>query len=432
MIPRYTRKEMAQIWDEEEKLKTWLEIEVLAIEARAEIGEIPRSVAEEVRKKAGFSLKEVKEREEITKHDVASFVDVVGARLGELSRYLHLGMTSSDLLDSAFSVQLVRASDLLLKDLDRVLIALKDKALEHKYTVMVGRTHGMHAEPISFGLVLARFYEEFRRARARLEQAREEVRVGKLSGAVGDYFHLDPRIEDYVMKRLGLKPETISSQIIPRDRYGYFFQVLALIGTSVEHLSLQVRHFQRSEVGEAEEFFSVGQKGSSAMPHKRNPVLSENLTGLARLVRAYALTALENIPLWHERDISHSSAERIIAPDACLALDFMLNRLAGIIEKLLVYPEQMERNLWLTRGLVFSEGVMLKLMEKGLSRASAYELVQRCAMECLSDKEKSFLEVLLSEPGLRKHLSEKELKECFDLNFLKAKIDYIFGKIFVS
>jgi len=430
MIPRYSRPEMAAIWSEQEKLNIWLEIELLAMDAAAELGEIPRAAAKEARQKAGFTLEEVASREEVTKHDIAAFVDVVGLRLGELAKYLHVGMTSSDLLDTTFSLQLVKASELLLKDLDRLLAALKSKALEYKYTTMIGRTHGVHAEPITFGLVMTRFYDEFTRAKARLSAAREEVRVGKLSGAVGDYFHLDPRIEDHVMNKLGLKPAAVSSQIISRDRYGFFFEVIALVGASIEHLALQVRHFQRTEVMEAEEFFSPGQKGSSAMPHKRNPVLSENLCGLARLLRGYALTALENIPLWHERDISHSSAERVIGPDATIFLDFMINRMAGVIEKLIVYPENMEKNLWLTRGLVFSEGVMIKLMEKGLARADAYALVQDCAMRAWKEKERRFLDVLKSDPKIQKLLSAEELEIIFDLEGLKRKIDFIYSRIF--
>lgn len=432
MIPRYSRKEMTEIWTEEQKLKFWLEIEMLAIDALAHLGKISESEAQEARRLAGFTVEEVRAKEELTKHDVAAFVDVVGARMGALARYLHLGMTSSDLLDTTFSLQLVKASDIILKDIDRVLQTLKARAMEHKYTLMIGRTHGIHAEPISFGLMLARFYEEFKRNRSRMEQAREEVRVGKLSGAVGDYFHLDPRIEEYVMNRLGLKPAYASSQVVSRDRYAYYFQTLALIASSVEHLTLQIRHFQRTEVSEAEEYFSPGQKGSSAMPHKRNPVLSENLCGLARLVRAYAQSALENVPLWHERDISHSSVERIIGPDATVLLDFMLNRLAGIVDKLVVYPERMLDNLWLTRGLVFSEGVMLKLMEKGLTRAEAYALVQNVAMKTYSEKELSFRDMLIEDESIKKHLTEDEIKECFDLDRLNEKIDYIFSKIFES
>jgi len=432
MIPRYSRKEMAELWTEEQKLKIWLEIELLAMEARAELGAIPKKAAQEARSKAGFTVEEVQSREEITRHDIAAFVDVVGARLGELAQYLHLGMTSSDLLDTTFSLQLWKASGILRKDLDRLLLALKARAMEHKFTPMIGRTHGIHAEPITFGLVMTRFYDEFRRAKSRLKTAAEEIRVGKLSGAVGDYFHLDPRIEQYVMKKLKLKPAAVSSQIISRDRYGYFFSVLALIATSIEHLALQVRHFQRTEVMEAEEYFSPGQKGSSAMPHKRNPVLSENLCGLARLLRGYALAALENIPLWHERDISHSSAERVLGPDATVFLDFMLNRMASIMEKLVIYPEQMAKNLGLTRGLAFSEAVMLALMEKGLARAEAYALVQNAAMRTWKEKDKKFLDILKADPGIKKHLTAKELAKLFDLDALKAKIDYIYSRVFES
>lgn len=432
MIPRYTREEMAKIWSEEEKLKIWLEIELLAIEALAELGKISREEAEQARKRARFSIEEVKAKEEVTKHDVAAFVDVVGESLGELAKYLHLGMTSSDLLDTTFSLQLLRAGEIILKDLNRLLEILKNRAMEHKYTMMVGRTHGVHSEPVSFGLVLARFYDEFSRHKERLLNAQKELKVGMLSGAVGDYFHSDPKIEEYVMKKLGLEPAPVSSQIISRDRYAYFFQVLALIASSVEHLALQIRHFQRTEVLEAEEYFSPGQKGSSAMPHKRNPILSENLCGLARLVRAYAQASLENIPLWHERDISHSSVERVIAPDATILVDFMLNRLSGVMEKLLVYPERMKKNLELTRGLIFSEGVMLKLMEKGLVRAEAYALVQRCAMRCWQEEDKNFQEILLSDPEIKKHLGPDEIKKCFDLSQLKPKIDYIFSRVFES
>jgi len=432
MIPRYTRKEMAEIWTEEAKLNIWLEVELLAIEAMAELGKIPKEIAQKARQMAKFSVEEVKEKEKITKHDVAAFVDVVGESLGELARYLHYGMTSSDLLDTTFSLQLLRASDIILADLNRLLEILKKRALEHKYTIMVGRTHGCHSEPVSFGLVLARFYDEFKRAKKRLESAREEIRVGKLSGAVGDYFHLDPEIEQYVMKKLGLEPAPISSQILSRDRYAYFFQVLALIATSIEHLALQIRHFQRTEVLEAEEYFSPGQKGSSAMPHKRNPILSENLCGLARLVRAYAQSALENVPLWHERDISHSSVERVIGPDATILVDFMLNRICSIMEKLIVYPERMEKNLWLTRGLIFSEGVMLKLMEKGLPRARAYALVQKNAMRCWQEQDKTFKEIIEQDPEIRAHLSADEISACFDTSRLKPKIDLIFSRIFES
>jgi len=430
MIPRYSRAEMAEVWTEDQKLRFWLEIELLALEAYAQLGKISEAEAKEARRLAGFTVEEVQAKEEITKHDVAAFVDVVGSRMGVLAKYLHLGMTSSDLLDTTFSLQLVKASEIILKDLERLLNALKTRALEHKYTPMIGRTHGIHAEPVTFGLVLARFYEEFKRNQDRMEKAREEVRVGKLSGAVGDYFHLDPRIEEYVMSRLGLKPAYAASQVISRDRYAYFFQVLGLIASSVDHLALQIRHLQRTEVLEAEEYFSPGQKGSSAMPHKRNPVLSENLSGLARLVRAYAQSALENVALWHERDISHSSVERVIGPDATILVDFMLNRLAGIIERLIVYPERMEENLWLTRGLVFSEGVMLKLMEKGLARSEAYSLVQNIAMKTWAEKELSFRQMLNEDSGVRKYLSEEEIKECFDLDILQSKIDYLFSKIF--
>jgi adenylosuccinate lyase len=432
MIPRYSRPEMSSVWSEASKLDIWLEVEILAIEARAELGELPKKAARDARALAGYTVAEVQAKEEITKHDIAAFVDVVGERLGKLAQYLHLGMTSSDLLDTTFSLQLLKASDILLKGLDRLLEALRKKAHEHKYTPMIGRTHGIHAEPISFGLVMARFHDEFQRNRERLLNAREEIRVGKLSGAVGDYFHLDPRIEEFVMNKLGLRPVSIASQVISRDRYGYYFQVLALIATSIEHLALQVRHFQRTEVLEAEEFFSPGQKGSSAMPHKRNPVLSENLCGLARIIRSYSIAALENVPLWHERDISHSSAERVIGPDATVFLDFMLNRMAAVMEKLIVYPEHMDQNLWLTRGLCFSEGVMLKLMEKGLARSEAYALVQADAMKTWKEKDKKFLDILKADPAIKKQLSKKELEECFDLDRLKAKIDYIFERVFKS
>jgi adenylosuccinate lyase len=430
MIERYTRAEMGRIWEDKNKFDIWLEIEVLSCEGWARAGRIPRSTGARIRQKASYDMARVHAREKVTRHDVAAFVDVVGEKIGPLARYLHLGMTSSDVLDTCLAVQMVQAADIIIADINRMLKVLKAKAKRYKKTVMIGRSHGMHAEPVTFGLVMVLWYDEMRRNLERMHLAREIVRVGKVSGAVGTYAHLDPKVETYVMKKLGLRSPNITTQIIQRDRHAEYLSTLALIGASLEKFALQVRHWQRTEVKEAEEFFRKGQKGSSAMPHKRNPVGSENTAGLARLLRANALAAFENVALWHERDISHSSVERVIIPDSTIILDYMLNRFTGLIENLLVYPENMRRNLEMTRGLIFSEGVMLALMEKGLRRDQAYALVQRNAMRVFEQSDRDFKSMLLEDLEIQTHLSRKEIEECFDLKRLLGHVEFIFQRVF--
>ncbi len=429
MIPRYTRPDMAAIWEPENRFRIWLEIETLACEKMAQLGTIPKSVPETLRKKGGFDVARIDEIEREVKHDVIAFLTSVAEHVGEDSRYVHQGMTSSDVVDTAFSVQLVQAADILLKDLDALLAALKKRALEHKDTVCVGRSHGIHAEPTTFGLKLSGHYAAFRRARARLENARAEIAVCKLSGAVGTYATLDPAIETYVAEKLGLRPEDVATQVIPRDRHAMFFATLGVIASSIENLSIEIRHLQRTEVREAEEYFSPGQKGSSAMPHKRNPILTENLTGLARVVRAAVTPALENVALWHERDISHSSVERVMAPDACNALDFALARLAGVIEKLLVYPDAMLDNLNRTGGLVFSQKVLLALTNAGISREDAYRIVQRNAMKVWESRGKSsFLDLLSADPDIK--LTKEQLAAIFDMAAYKKECANILARAF--
>ncbi len=430
MIARYTRAEMGRIWKDKNKFDIWLEIEILACEGLARAGLIPRGAGARIRKKAGYDMARVNAREQVTRHDVAAFVDVVGERIGPLARYLHLGMTSSDVLDTCLAVQMVQASDIIIADISQMLKVLKARARRYKKTVMIGRSHGVHAEPITFGLVMALWYDEMRRNLERMHLAREIVRVGKVSGAVGTYAHLDPRVEAHVMKKLGLRSPNITTQIIQRDRHAEYLSTLAVIGASLEKFALQVRHWQRTEIKEAEEFFRKGQKGSSAMPHKRNPVGSENISGLARLLRANALTALENVALWHERDISHSSVERVIIPDSTIVLDYILHRFTDLVENLLVYPENMRSNLEMTRGLIFSEGVMLALMQKGLRRDQAYTLVQRNAMKVFEQGDMDFKSMLLEDPEIQKHLSMKEIEECFDLKRSLRHVDMIFQRVF--
>jgi len=420
---------MSKIWELENKFNIWLKIELLVCEAMAEKGMIPLSAFENIKKKARFSIPRIEELEEVVKHDVIAFLTCVGENVGPDGRYLHLGLTSSDILDTSFAVQLKEASKIILDDIEHLLKVLKNKALEHKNTVMIGRSHGVHAEPITFGLKMALWYEEMRRNQERLLKAQETISYGKISGAVGTYAHLSPEIEEYVCQRLGLKPDPISTQIIQRDRHAAFFTTLAVIASSIEKFAVEIRHLQRTEVLEAEEYFAPGQKGSSAMPHKRNPILSENLTGLARLIRSYAITALENVPLWHERDISHSSVERVIAPDATILLDFMIHRFSGIMEKLIVYPKRMEENLNRSRGLIFSESVLLLLTRKGVSREEAYKIVQRNAMEVWKGRE-SFKEVLLKDPEVRKHLTLEEIEKVFNLNHQLRYVDFIFQRVF--
>jgi adenylosuccinate lyase len=429
MIPRYSRPEMARIWEPEAKFRIWLKIETYAAEAMAELGQIPKEAAEAVKKRSGFDIDRIDEIEREVKHDVIAFLTSVAEHVGPEARFLHAGLTSSDVLDTCFNVQLVEAADILIADIDALLAALKARAFEHKNTVTVGRSHGVHAEPTTFGLKLAVAYAEFARAKERLIRAREEVGTCAISGAVGTFAHVDPRVEAYVAKKLGLKVETVSTQVIPRDRHAAYFATLAVVGSSVERLATEIRHLQRTEVLEAEEYFSEGQKGSSAMPHKRNPVLSENLTGLARLVRGYAMPALEDVALWHERDISHSSVERVIGPDATIALDFALSRLTGIIKNLVVYPDRMKANLDRLGGLIHSQRVLLALTAAGVPREEAYRIVQRNAMKVWNEGG-DFLAALLADKDVRKALSEDIVRAQFDLAYHTKHVDTIFKRVF--
>lgn len=429
MIPRYSREVMARIWTEENKFASWLKVELAAMEAMAECGIIPKEVPARAVGKAACDVDRILAIEAKTHHDVAAFVDQVAACLGEDGRYFHFGLTSSDVLDTALDLRLKEAADLLLADLDELLKVLKERAYEFKDLPMVGRTHGVHAEPITLGLKFALWYAEFQRQRARLTAARETIAVGKLSGAVGTFAHLPPEVEAKTCARLGLKPAAISTQVIQRDRHAEYFLTLALIGASVEKVALEIRHLQRTEVREAEEAFASGQKGSSAMPHKRNPVLSENLCGLSRVLRANALAALEDVPLWHERDISHSSVERLIAPDSTVLLDFMLARLTRLLKNLQVYPENMIRNLNLTHGLVFSQSLLLALIDKGLSRDVAYRLVQRPAMRVWQEGGE-FAQRVKEDAEITGHLTLAEVDAIFDLNRYFRHIDRIFARVF--
>jgi adenylosuccinate lyase len=432
MIPRYTRPDMARIWAPETRFRIWFEIEAHATTAMAELGLIPKEAARtiwEKGSKAVFDVARIDAIEREVKHDVIAFLTHLAEHVGPEARFVHMGLTSSDILDTAFNVQLVRAADLLAADLDALLAALKRRAYEHKLTPTIGRSHGIHAEPTTFGLKLASAHAEFQRAKTRLAHARTEVATCAISGAVGTFANIDPRVEAYVAAKMGLKPEPVSTQIIPRDRNAMYFATLAVIASSLERLAVEIRHLQRTEVLEAEEFFSEGQKGSSAMPHKRNPVLSENITGLARMVRAYALPALENVALWHERDISHSSVERMIGPDATVTLDFALARMAGVIEKLVVYPENMRRNLDRLGGLVHSQRVLLALVDKGLAREDAYRLVQRNAMRVWAEGG-DFLALLKADAEVSKALSAAELEPLFDLAYHTRHVDAIFARVF--
>ena len=432
MIPRYSRSEMTRIWDPQTRFRIWFEIEAHAARAMADLGIIPKEAADVIWEKgsaAEFDVARIDEIERVTKHDVIAFLTHLAEHVGPEARFVHQGMTSSDVLDTCFNVQLVRAADILLADIDRVLAALKKRAFEHKNTVTIGRSHGIHAEPTTFGVKLAYAYAEFSRARQRMENARNEVATCAISGAVGTFANVDPRVEEYVAKQLGLRPEPVSTQVIPRDRHAMYFATLAVIASSIERLAIEIRHLQRTEVLEAEEYFSEGQKGSSAMPHKRNPVLTENLTGLARMVRAYALPAMENVALWHERDISHSSVERMIGPDATVTLDFALNRLAGVIENLVVYPENMQKNLDRLGGLIHSQRVLLALTQKGVSREDAYRLVQRNAMPVWRG-EGDFLSLLAADPEVSAKLSREELENLFDLGYHTKHVDTIFKRVF--
>ncbi|MGX5668143.1 adenylosuccinate lyase [Rhizobium daejeonense] len=432
MIPRYSRPEMVAIWSPETKFRIWFEIEAHACDALADLGVIPKEAARTIWEKGGaaeFNVARIDEIEAVTKHDVIAFLTHLAEFIGPDSRFVHQGMTSSDVLDTTLNIQLVRAADILLADMDRVLAALKARAFEHKDTVRIGRSHGIHAEPTTMGLTFARFYAEMVRNRARLLAARAEVATGAISGAVGTFANIDPRVEEHVCEKLGLVPEPVSTQVIPRDRHAMFFATLGVIASSIENVAIEIRHMQRTEVLEAEEFFSPGQKGSSAMPHKRNPVLTENLTGLARLVRMSVVPAMENVALWHERDISHSSVERAIGPDTTITLDFALNRLAGVIEKLVIYPENMLKNMNKFRGLVMSQRVLLALTQAGVSREDAYRLVQRNAMK-VWEQGKDFLEELLADEEVRAALSEEEIREKFDLGYHTKHVDTIFKRVF--
>ncbi len=432
MIPRYSRPEMTAIWSPETKFRIWYEIEAYASDAQAELGVIPRENAEAVwkAKDVEFDVARIDEIEAVTKHDVIAFLTHLAEHIGaDQARFVHQGMTSSDVLDTTLNVQLVRASDILLADLDKVLAALKRRAFEHKDTVRIGRSHGIHAEPTTMGLTFARFYAEMDRNRARLLAARDEIATGAISGAVGTFANIDPFVEEYVCEKMGLRPEPISTQVIPRDRHAMFFATLGVIASSMENIAIEIRHMQRTEVLEAEEFFSPGQKGSSAMPHKRNPVLTENLTGLARLVRMTVIPAMENVALWHERDISHSSVERGIAPDATITLDFALNRLAGVIDKLVIYPDNMLKNMNKFKGLIMSQRVLLALTQAGVSREDSYRLVQRNAMK-VWEEGKDFKTELLADPEVTAALSPAEIEEKFDLGYHTKHVDTIFTRVF--
>jgi adenylosuccinate lyase len=432
MIPRYSRPEMTAVWSPETRFRIWFEIEAYASEAMAEIGLIPKEAAKaiwEKGSKAKFDIARIDEIEKVTRHDVIAFLTHLAEFVGPEARFVHLGLTSSDVLDTCLAVQLRRASDILIADLDVLLAALKRRAFEHKMTPTIGRSHGIHAEPTTFGLKLAYAYAEFVRARARLVAAREDISTCAISGAIGTFANIDPRVEAYVAAKLNLKPEPISTQIIPRDRHATFFATLGVVASSVERLATEVRHLQRTEVMEAEEFFAEGQKGSSAMPHKRNPVLTENLTGLARLVRSAVTPALEDVALWHERDISHSSVERMIAPDATITLDFALARLAGVIDRLVVYPEAMRKNLDRLGGLIHSQRVLLALTEKGVARDDAYAIVQRNAMQAWRG-EGEFLPLLKADKDVAKVLSARELEALFDLDHHLKHVDTIFERVY--
>jgi adenylosuccinate lyase len=433
MIPRYSRPAMTAIWSPETKYKIWFEIEAHAADAMAELGVIPKDAAKTIwakGKDAKFDIDRIDAIEAEVKHDVIAFLTHVSEIVGPEARYMHSGMTSSDVLDTCLNVQLVRAADILIADLDALLAALKRRAFEYKMTPTVGRSHGIHAEPTTFGLKLAQAYAEFARGRERMVAARKEVATCAISGAVGTFAQVDPRVEAHVAKAMGLAVEPVSTQVIPRDRHAMYFATLGVIASSMERLAIEIRHLQRTEVLEAEEFFSEKQKGSSAMPHKRNPVLSENITGLARMVRAYVTPALENVALWHERDISHSSVERMIGPDATVTLDFALARLTGLIDKLLVYPANMQKNLDRLGGLIHSQRVLIALTQKGVAREDAYRLVQRNAMKVWGGESNDFLALLKADPDVRKALSDKELEANFDLGHHFKHVDTIFKRVF--
>lgn len=428
MIERYTRPEMGKIWGDEFKYSTWLKIEILACEARAKFGEIPVEDVDVIKSKAKFDVKRVLEIEETTKHDVIAFLTNVAEYVGPESRHIHYGMTSSDILDTTLSYQLKSSGEILLKQLLELKNVLRKRAYEHKNTVCVGRSHGIHAEPTSIGLKFALWYEECKRNINRLENAIESISVGQISGAVGTFEHLSPKVEEYVCEKMGLKPAPVSTQVIQRDRHAEFISTLAIVAASLEKISIEIRHLQRTEVLEAEEFFSKGQKGSSAMPHKRNPIVSERITGLARLIRSNAMAAIENVALWHERDISHSSVERVIMPDSCILMNYMLDLMIKLVDNLIIYPDKMLENLNLTRGLVFSQTILLMLVNKGITREEAYKLVQTCSMDVWNDKSKNLRDELLNNSDVSKLLTKEEIDEVFDSRKMLKNVDYIFAR----
>lgn len=432
MISRYTLPEMGKIWEDEFKFQTWLKIEILACEARASFGEIPKADVEVIKKKAKFDVKRILEIEETTKHDVIAFLTNVAEYVGPESRHIHYGMTSSDIIDTTLSCQMKAAGELLIKRLIKLKIALKEKAIEHKNTICIGRSHGIHAEPTTMGLKFANWFEETKRNITRLSQSTLSISVGQISGAVGTFEHLSPKVEEYVCSKLGLTPAAVSTQVIQRDIHSEFMNTLAIVGATLEKIAIEIRHLQRTEVQEAEEYFSAGQKGSSAMPHKRNPIISERITGLARILRSNAVAANENIALWHERDISHSSVERIIIPDSCIALDYILDLMTKLIKNIIIYPENIQKNLNLTRGLIYSQTIMLRLIDKGLTREEAYALVQKSAMEVWADKDKNLKDELLKSAEVIRYLDKNEIEDIFNSSKMLENVDYIFKRSIYS
>ena len=428
MIERYTLPEMGKIWQDEVKFSTWLKIEIFACEARANAGEIPTEDLEQIKSKAKFEIKRILEIEETTRHDVIAFLTNVAEYVGPASRHIHYGMTSSDILDTTLSYQMKAAGELLLNRLNQLKEILKRRAIEHKETFCIGRSHGIHAEPTTMGLKFALWFEETKRNIKRLNDAIETISVGQISGAVGTFEHLSPKVEEYVCKEMGLKPAKVSTQIIQRDRHAQFMSTLAVIGATLEKITTEIRHLQRTEVLEAEEYFSKGQKGSSAMPHKRNPIISERVSGLARILRGNSIAALENVTLWHERDISHSSVERVIIPDSCIALDYMLDLVNKLVDKLIIYPENMMKNLNLTRGLIFSQTILLKLVNKGMTREDAYKMVQSASMDVWNDKNKNLKDELTGSKEISKYLTKEEIEEVFNSKKILKNIDYIFNR----
>tara|TARA_B110000263_G_scaffold248646_1_gene264031 strand:- start:847 stop:2136 length:1290 start_codon:yes stop_codon:yes gene_type:complete len=429
MIPRYNRPKIEAIWSDENKYKIWTDIECLIADQLSNIGKIPKEAAIEIKKKAKFNVKEINEIEKETKHDVVAYINNVSSYIGDSSKYFHHGVTSSDIVDTSFSIQLKQSSEIIIKQLKKLILVLKKKTDKHKNTIMIGRSHGMHAEPITFGLKLGSYYFEFLRNLKRLELAQEEISICAISGPVGTYNSIDPSVEEYVARKLNLKTENISTQVIPRDRHAYFFAILGLIGSTIERLSIEIRHLQRTEIMEVEEFFNTGQKGSSAMPHKRNPVLSENLTGIARYIRSGVIPTMENIALWHERDISHSSVERILAPDITIATDFALERLTSVVEKLIVYPANMKKNLKKLGGLHKSQDILLTLVQKGLSRNDAYTLVQSAAMKSWNSSQ-IFEDILYNSKAIKKYLNHNELKKILSREEKIDNIDWIYKNKF--